>query len=226
MGKVADELSRIKEEISKTKTALDEKNKIPRTRPAKVVTIKSLSEMFPEMRAMEAVWILGETEYKLDFELDGDNWSTKIAGQQCEISEECDTSYLVKTTIGSYSVKKEWIKNLKDIMVKVKVDISPETKKLEKLYKRIEELKPELEKEKEEERLEEIEREKEAAEAEIQEKMFLKKMMQMEKWARENIEDEIERRDYLWDVMRDEGGSFYSLPFEAYECIYRKKEKR
>ena len=39
MGKYADEFERIKEEIAKTKSALDEKNKIPRTRPTRIVAV-------------------------------------------------------------------------------------------------------------------------------------------------------------------------------------------
>ena len=141
MGKYSDELKRIKKEVLRVKSELDKKNKIPRTRPARFLTVKSLSEIFPEMKAMEALWVLGETKYKFDFEIDGDCWSSRIVGQEYEINEECETAFLINTSCGRYSVKKEWVKTLKDKTVKVKVDISQETKKLEQLYKRIEELK-------------------------------------------------------------------------------------
>lgn len=217
MGRYADELEKIKEEIAKTKSALDEKNKIPRTRPARVVTVKSLSEIFPEMKAMEALWVLGETEYRFDFELDGDCWSSKIAGQECEISEECDTSFLVKTTVGSYSLRKEWIKKIRDITVKVKVDISPETKKLEKLYKRREELKDLIATEEKEEK---EEREKE----EKEQKAWFKKIDMIQRWCEDNIEDFEERKDYMWDALRDSGNYLYDTPYEIFETIYKEKK--
>lgn len=219
MGRFAEELEKVKSEISIMKERLREKNEIPRTRKANVVTVKTLSEIFPEMKALEAVWLLGETDYSFKFSIDGDVWDSKFAGKTAEISEECDTAYLLKFEGCTSSLKKEWTFNKREKTFKVKVDISFETNKLEKLYARAKEIKEEVEKEK-------IEEQKEAEEQEKNNKAWFRKVDVMQRWIMENIEDPDEQTDCWEQFIKEERflNTLYYTP--EYEIIYPMSEKK
>jgi hypothetical protein len=212
----ANELIEKQKELAKVKIELDKKNAEPKTRQAQFVTVKTISEIFPDFKVTEASLILGDRKYRMTFQIDDYIYDSDFAEKSYEViyfkgeyvTLDVNTSPVLNPSIAmreTTTLPREWTKDLTTKTLKIPVDLKPLKEKIKRLEARIAELPPLIEEERIKEEKEFEERKKEE-ELEMRWWKYSRKMLERlnEDMSEEEDWDFSEKNVYIQDVMNRE----------------------